>query len=234
MKRDDRLFALMQRLKDGGIHTAEAMAQDLNVSIRTIYRDMERLAASGVPVEGARGTGYSARATVTLPPLNLTTQELEALHLGLAVVGQLGMDEMSHAAAALSRRIEDVLPEEPTAAPHRFGFATEMFAEAAHGFRFMPTVRSAIRARQKLRVNLDGNPKPVVLWPLHLDYWGRIWTCVAWDETAASFSEIRMDRINDLSPLPGLFVEEPGKGLADYRAQKQEERASSSRSLVTE
>jgi predicted DNA-binding transcriptional regulator YafY len=74
----------------------------------------------------------------------------------------------------------------------------------------------------------------LVLGPLHLDYWGRIWTCVAWDETAASFREIRMDRINDLSPLPGLFVEEPGKGLADYRAQKQKGRPQNSRPLVTE
>ena len=67
MNRKDRLYALMQRLRDGQLHTAEAMAQDLGVSVRTIYRDMETLAASGVPVEGARGYGYTARASVTLP-----------------------------------------------------------------------------------------------------------------------------------------------------------------------
>ena len=72
MKRSDRLYALMQRLRDGQLHTAEAMAQDLAVSVRTIYRDMETLAESGVPVEGTRGYGYTVRAAVTLPPLNLT------------------------------------------------------------------------------------------------------------------------------------------------------------------
>ena len=86
--------ALRQQISDGALEigsrlpSSRALAQDLGVSVRTIYRDMEVLAASGVPVEGTRGYGYTVQAAITLPPLNLTEAELEALHLALAVLGR--------------------------------------------------------------------------------------------------------------------------------------------------
>jgi predicted DNA-binding transcriptional regulator YafY len=218
MKRSDRLYALMQRLKDGNLHTAEAMAQDLGVSVRTIYRDMDTLAASGVPVEGARGSGYTAQAMITLPPLNLTQAELEALHLGLAAVGRSEMEDLAAAAGALADKIDAVLPEDVGSPAATFGFATYPFAEAAQGFRHMPAFRKAIRARQKLRLRLEGEDRTHTVRPLHLDYWGRIWTCVVWDETDDRFATFRMDRVTDLTPLPGLFVDEAGKRLEDFHA----------------
>lgn len=219
MNRKDRLYTLMQRLRDGQLHTAEAMAQDLGVSVRTIYRDMETLAASGVPVEGARGYGYTAQAAVTLPPLNLTEGELEALHLALAALGASEMEDQAAAARSLARKIETVLPEDAGLSPAPFGFATDAFAEAARGFAYMPAVRKAIRARQKLRVTLAGVAHDIR--PLHLDYWGRVWTCIAWDETEGGFATLRIDRIEALFPLPGLFVDEPGKTLMDFEAARQ-------------
>ncbi|MDU8911261.1 YafY family protein [Aestuariicoccus sp. MJ-SS9] len=221
MKRADRLYALMQRLRDGRVHTAEALAQDLGVSVRTIYRDMDTLAASGVPVEGARGLGYAARATTTLPPLNLTETELEVLHLGLAAVGAGGIPDLAAAAESLSAKIDAVLPEDSGMAAGRFGFATYPFAAAALGFRHMPAIRSAIRARQKLRLTFADAAAQDVR-PLHLDYWGRIWTCVVWSETTQTFETFRIDRIDTLTILPGLFVDEPGKTLKDWHALDQE------------
>lgn len=218
MKRADRLYALMQRLKDGKLHTAEAMAQDLGVSVRTIYRDMDTLAASGVPVEGARGAGYTAQAMITLPPLNLTQSELEALHVALAAVGAGDIPELAAAARSLADKVDAVLPEDAGSPAGRFGFATYPFAEAAQGFRHMPAFRAAIRARQKLRLHLDGETVPHDVRPLHLDYWGRVWTCVVWDETAETFATFRMDRVSGLTPLPGLFVDETGKRLRDFQA----------------
>lgn len=218
MKRADRLYALMQRLKDGRLHTAEAMAQDLGVSVRTIYRDMDTLASSGVPVEGARGSGYTAQAMITLPPLNLTQSELEALHVGLAAVGSGDMPELAAAARALAEKVDAVLPEDAGSPAGRFGFATYPFAEAAQGFRHMPAFRAAIRARQKLRLRLEGEDGAHDVRPLHLDYWGRVWTCVVWDESAESFATFRMDRVTGLTPLPGLFVDEQGKRLKDFQA----------------
>lgn len=218
MNRKDRLFALMQRLRDGKLHTAEAMAQDLNVSVRTIYRDMETLASSGVPIEGTRGYGYTVHAAITLPPLNLTEAELEALHLALAALGASDLEDNAAAARSLAGKIEAVLPEDSGPAPASFGFATDAFAEAARGFVHMPAVRAAIRARQVLRVTIDEKMHDIR--PLHMDYWGRMWTCIAWDETLGAFANIRIDRITQLAPLPGLFVDEPGKTLSDYQAMR--------------
>ncbi|MDB9808656.1 HTH domain-containing protein, partial [Yoonia sp.] len=97
MRRADRLMALIQHLRDGALHKAADLAAATDVSLRTIYRDMDTLAASGVPIEGERGIGYRVTAAITLPPLNLTMTEVEALHIGLLAVGQNGDAELSSA-----------------------------------------------------------------------------------------------------------------------------------------
>ena len=216
MKRADRLYRLMERLMDGALHRAEDLARELGVSVRTIYRDMDTLTESGVPVMGERGQGYSALAAITLPPINLSEAELEALHLGLAVAGQSGEPEVAGAARSLAAKIDALLPKDHTA-PSHFAFAAYPFEEAARGFRHMPAFRAAVRARQKLRITLSGGDKHL-LRPLELRYWGRIWTCVGWSETTGDFASFRIDQIASLTPVAGLFVEEPGKRLRDYRA----------------
>jgi predicted DNA-binding transcriptional regulator YafY len=217
--RNDRLLDLVRLLSDGRLHRAEDLARRLGVSQRTIYRDMDTLIASGVPIAGERGLGYTATAELTLPPLNLSLAELEALHIGLAVVGDAGDEEQKEAARSLSDKIDAVLPEDRSSRGASFGFATRAFAEASRGFRHMPAFRAAIRARQKLRFLIpdDAWPRRIVR-PLRLDYWGRVWTVTCWDETAGGFALHRVDLIEELQVLPQLFVEEPGKTLADYQA----------------
>jgi len=199
------------------------MAARLEVSPRTIYRDMDTLAASGVPVEGARGVGYSMTAPITLPPLNLTLAELEALHLGLSVVGEAGDEELQNAASALSAKIDAVLPEDRTAAPTGWGFAVYPFADAAAGFRHMPAIRAAIRARQKLKISYrppTGDSTTRTIRPLQMEYWGRVWTVTCWCESEIDFAVLRLDRIDTLTTLPALFVDEQGKTLVDFRARQ--------------
>ena len=214
MPRADRLVEMIRILRDGRLHRAEDLAERLGTSARTIYRDMDRLIASGVPIEGRRGLGYRATAAVTLPPLNLTMTELEALHLGLAAVAQAEDAELRAAARSLSARIDAVLPEDRDRA-RGWSFATPPLGDAIAGFRHMASLRAAIRARQKIRVTLRGADQPQVLRPLRLDYWGRVWTLAGWSETARDFAEIRVDRITELRVLPQLFVDEPGRMLAD-------------------
>ncbi len=215
MKRADRLYRLMETLKDGALHRAEDLARDLGVSVRTIYRDLDTLIESGVPVIGERGHGYSALAAITLPPINLSETELEALHLALAILHEADQGAHSEAAATLLERIDALLPEDRSA-PAQFAFAAYPFESAARGFRHMPAFRAAIRARQKLRISLsDGSEH--LLRPLDLRYWGRIWACTAWSETAADFLDFRIDQIEALTAVPGLFVDEPGKRLQDHR-----------------
>lgn len=223
MRRTDRLFELIGLLRDGRLHRAADLAERLEVSQRTIYRDMDTLKASGVPVEGERGVGYMLTAPVTLPPLNLTLTELEALHLGMAVVAEAADEELQRAARSLAAKIEAVVPEDRTAPAEGWGFAVFPFADAARGFAHMPALRSAIRARQKLRLAytaLDGDRTERTVRPLQMEYWGRIWTLTAWCELRAGFRVFRIDRIDRLEAMPELFVDEPGKTLADYRLQQ--------------
>lgn len=225
MRRADRLMQIVQLLRDGELHRAGDIARAVGVSLRTIYRDMDTLAASGVPIEGARGIGYRVTAAITLPPLNLTMTEVEALMLGLTAVGQSEDVDLSAAAQALSAKIDAVMPEDRSRAPAVTNFAIYPFADAARGFQHLPRIRQAIRARQKLAITLDDRDRTVR--PLQLDYWGRLWTCVVWCETRRGFDELRVDQIDSLRTLPGLFVEEPGKSLSDFNLLKAKAQASS-------
>ncbi|MEL6570244.1 MAG: YafY family protein [Pseudomonadota bacterium] len=218
MRRADRLMSLVQILRDGALHKAEDLARAVDVSPRTIYRDMETLAASGVPIEGERGVGYHVTAAITLPPLNLTMTELEALHMGLLAVAGGSDSELGQAASSLTQKIDAVLPEDRNRAPASVGFAVYPFADAAKGFQHLPQIRQALRTRQKLAVTHRDKDRTVR--PLQLDYWGRLWTCVVWCETTRAFDDIRVDQITALRVLPSLFVDETGKSLADYTAQR--------------
>ncbi|MBT8155818.1 YafY family transcriptional regulator [Epibacterium ulvae] len=219
MRRTDRLFEIIQILRAGGLHRAQDIADRLEVSVRTVYRDMDTLVASGVPVEGARGVGYLVREQITLPPLNLTAAELEALNLGMAIVAEAADPDLKNAALSLAEKIDAVLPTQTVAEADAWKFAVYPFADAARGFSHMATLRAAIKARQKLSLQycrIDGTLTERVIRPLHMEYWGRVWTLTAWCETRAAFRVFRVDLIEEATALPELFVDEPGKTLAEY------------------
>ncbi|MGA9251173.1 MAG: YafY family protein [Roseobacter sp.] len=219
MRRTDRLFDIIQILRDGKLHRAQDIADRLEVSVRTIYRDMDTLVASGVPVEGERGVGYMITEAITLPPLTLSVAELEALNLGMAIVGEAADPDLKAAAISLADKIDAVLPTQVVAEADAWKFAVYPFADAARGFAHMPTLRAAIRARQKLRLvytSKDGSVTNRVVRPLHMEYWGRIWTLTTWCELRRDHRVFRVDLIQSAEALPELFVDEPGKTLADY------------------
>lgn len=219
MRRTDRLFELIQILRDGRLHKGADMAGRLGVSLRTLYRDMDTLVASGIPVEGERGLGYMMTAPITLPPLNLTLTELEALHLGLAVVAKAADDELKEAARTLSQKVDAVLPEDRAAPASGWGFAVYPFAEAARGFVHMAPLRAAIRSRRKVDITYRAPDAPETkrrVRPLQMEYWGRVWTLTSWCELRNDFRVFRVDRIRTLDVSFDTFEEEPGKTLADY------------------
>ena len=219
MRRTDRLFDIIQILRDGKLHRAQDIADRLEVSVRTIYRDMDTLVASGVPVEGERGVGYMVRDQITLPPVNLTPEELEALNLGMAIVAEAADPDLKRAALSLADKIDAVLPSETIAAADAWKFAVYPFADAARGFAHMSTLRAAIKSRQKLRLSyrrIDQQLTDRTVRPLHMEYWGRVWTLTAWCEARSDFRVFRVDLIEEATALPELFVDEPGKRLCDY------------------
>ena len=217
MLRKDRLFNLIQILRDGRLHRAQDIADRLHISLRTVYRDMDTLIASGVPIEGARGLGYMATAAITLPPLNLSQAELAALQQGLALVAGAADKALQTAAKSLLAKLDAVLPDTQQIP----GFAVYPFADAARGFQHLPALRAAIKARQKLALsylNTAGQMTDRAVRPLQLDSWGRVWTVTVWCEGRGDFRELRVDRIKAIKVLSQLFIDEPGKSLADYLA----------------
>lgn len=220
MPRADRLYDILQLLHDGTRHRAQDIAQTTGVSVRTIYRDMDTLAASGIPVQGTRGTGYCLADLTTLPPLSLTSAELEALNLGIAIISEATDPDLKSAALSLADKIDAALPVETIAPADAWKFIATPFADAARGFSHMGNLRNAIKTRQKLRLTCrapDGHQSISTVRPLRLESWGRIWTLLVWCDLNQSFRSFRTDLIEQATPLPELFIDEPGKTLSDYK-----------------
>jgi len=223
MARTDRLLDILRILRDGKLHRAQDLCTRLGVSQRTIYRDMDRLTAAGVPVEGTRGTGYRLAERIALPPLTLTPAELEALNLGIAIVAEAADPGLKSAAQSLADKIDAALPQEVVAEAEAWKTALTPLANAARGLSHMATLRGAISGRQKLRVAYrtpDGARTRCTIRPLRLENWGRVWTLTAWCELRGDFREFRLDLIEEAVALPELFVDEPGKSLADFEARQ--------------
>lgn len=220
MRRTDRLFELIQILRDGRLHTARDMADRLEVSTRTLWRDMASLIASGLPVEGERGVGYILREPVTLPPLTLTPDETEALALAVRLLAQGADPSLAHAAASLSAKIATALPA--SRRPHA-ELPVWVFPgpEALAAARFLPALRRAVRLSERLRLDYTdsaGQASQRLVRPLQLEFWGRVWTLATWCETKGDFRSFRVDRITALHPTGETAPQEQGRDLAAWAA----------------
>lgn len=220
MRRTDRLFDLIQLLRDGRLHRASELAETLEVSVRTIWRDMATLMASGLPVEGERGVGYILRAPITLPPMVLTSAEMEALRLGVRLVAEGADPGLARAARSLAGKIGSVVPTAPQDEPDDLFVFTG--SEAQRAAPHLPMIRAAIRERRRLAISyidMQGNETHRDIRPLQLEFWGRVWTLAAWCEARGDFRAFRVDRITALTDTAEQFPNEPGRGLEDYRAR---------------
>ena len=219
MRRTDRLFDLIQILRDGRLHRASEMADRLEVSVRTIWRDMATLMASGLPVEGERGVGYILRAPITLPPMILSAAELEALRLGVRLVAEGADPGLARAARMLATKIASVTP----APPEDDGDDLFVFTgnEAERAAPHLPVIRSAIREKHRLTISYmdtEGRETHRDIRPLQLAFWGRVWTLAGFCEARQDFRNFRVDRITSLHDTEEVFPDEPGRNLATYLA----------------
>ncbi|MDF1728181.1 MAG: YafY family protein [Sulfitobacter sp.] len=219
MLRPDRLHQIIDILRSGGLHRAEDLADRLQVTPRTIYRDMDRLKALGLPLEGTRGQGYRITDSLALPPLQLSPDELEALNLGLAIVAQAADPALREAAGQLADKIDAALPLGTVAGAAAWALEETPFADPTRTLAHLPLLRAAVQARQKVRLTYtdpQGRITARTVRPLHVDYWGTLWSLLAWCEMANDFKSFRLDLVTTLEALPELFVDEEGKRLADY------------------
>lgn len=218
MRRSDRLSEIIEIVQDGRLHLARDIAARLEVSVRTIYRDFDTLVASGIPIDGERGVGYMLREPVFLPPINLSLTELEALHLGMAIVAEAADMELQTASASLTKKINKVATANGTV-PKSWGFGVYPFVQAKIGFEHMPRIRAAIRNREKLEIDylsLNNQASSRVVWPLQNAYWGRVWTMTCWCERRGDFRSFRIDRIASCNLTGTYFEDQHGRRLEDY------------------
>ncbi|MEH6835977.1 MULTISPECIES: helix-turn-helix transcriptional regulator [Falsihalocynthiibacter] len=218
MRRSDRLSEIIEIVQDGRLHLARDIAERLEVSVRTIYRDFDTLVASGIPIDGERGVGYMLREPVFLPPMNLSLAELEALHLGMAIVAEAADTELQSAAASLTKKIDKVATANGTV-PKRWGFGVYPFVQAKIGFEHMPRIRAAIRNKEKLKIaylSLENHASTRVVWPLQNAYWGRVWTMTCWCEKRGDFRSFRIDCLTSCNLTGAYFDDEREQLLEEY------------------
>jgi len=201
-------------LRDGQLHRAADLGRRLGVSTRTIWRDMATLSGSGIPIEGERGVGYVLRAPVSLPPMALNRDEFEALRLGMSLVATSEDATLAAAARSLRGKIGAVTPQ----GMQDDGADTFVYSspEAAASARHLATLRRALREHLFLDLTLTGQDESMRVRPLHLEYWGRLWTLTSWSENDNKFISLRVDLIAIIALADGAFLPEPGKTLDDF------------------
>lgn len=220
MRRADRLFQIVQLIRGRRLSTADFLATRLEVSPRTVYRDVAALQQQGVPIEGEAGVGYRMRAGFDLPPLMFSKEEAQAL---VAVVRlarpQLDRGLGEPAEAALSKIMAVLPPAARAAAESLAVYAPLSGMDAAMSERLMQ-LREATESRRLLRLHyLDLNDAPTErrVRPLGCFFWGPVWTFAAWCELRQDFRSFRVDRIQALELLDERFRDESGKTLADMQ-----------------
>jgi len=225
MRRADRLFQIVQILRRRRVTTAARLADELEVSERSVYRDVRDLIASGVPIEGEAGVGYALRG-YDLPPLMFTGDEIEALVLGARVVESWGGRELARAATEALAKIESVLPARLEAKVARARLFAPSFHVGERHTRALDDLRGAIAEKNRVRIGYvrgDGASSSRTVRPLGLYFWGNAWSLAAYCELRADFRNFRLDRIEDFEVLPERFEEEAGLGLEDFIRKMREE-----------
>lgn len=218
MRRADRLFLIVQYLRSRRLTTAAWLAERLEVSVRTVYRDIQDLSLSGVPVEGEAGVGYRLRHKLDLPPLQFDRAELAAINLGLRFVLGRTPTPVARAASTALAKIRGVLPPNLLADLDQ----ARVFVPVTGGDELFLPLDAAIRGHRKLCLDYareDGAASRRVVRPLALFYWGKAWTLLGWCELREAFRSFRLDRIVGLEPLEEVFAEEEGRRLRDYLRQ---------------
>jgi predicted DNA-binding transcriptional regulator YafY len=222
MRRADRLFEIIQFMRQRPLTRARDLADKLEVSERTIYRDIADLMASGVPIEGEAGIGYVMRAGYDLPPLMFKEAEIEALVLGARIVQSWADEELADAAGSVIAKVEAVIPE----ALRKFMINTALLAPSLHYMEpisfDLAELRNALRDQMLLDIDYrdahgDGSSRQVR--PLSLAYFGPVWVMAAWCELRQGFRTFRLDRITRFEVTATRFPNEPGKTLKDFLAR---------------
>ena len=220
MSKPDRLFQLTNLLRAHQPVTAKQLAEKMMLSERTIYRYIDDLSVSGIPVYGEPGVGYRLTEGFELPPLHLTPLELEALVLGVNLVTTRTGDNLSQAAHSLLSKIEASLPLD-----HELKNGNESVALAPYNFynekvrKNWDVVHTAIKDKTQLQLNylsLDDQLSQRKVFPLGLFYWGGVWTLTTWCFLRQAYRNFRVDRIEDMTTATEISAMPEHVSLSNY------------------
>lgn len=219
MRRADRLFQIVLLLGRRRAVTARELAEALEVSERTIYRDIADLSLSGFPVEGEAGVGYLMRGNYQLPQLMFDSEELAALVLGARMAQGWSAKALGQAAERALLKIEAVLPASMRQHLSRQTLLVPDFHIPPAMVAPLGLLRRAIADNRKLEfayTRADGAASRRIVWPLGLFFWGESWTLGAWCELRGDFRAFRLDRIATLTMLEEGFNAGEGDLLESY------------------
>ena len=230
MRRADRLLQIIQILRRAnGPISASVMAQELEVSQRTLYRDMASLESTGVPVRGEAGVGYVLEDGYDMPPLMFTASELEAVMLGARIIDGRVDDQLSRAAkdavakiaASIPRSLRPALIDAPLFAP--------MFVRRHEAKIDVALIRQALRTEVQVEVDyldLKGATTTRTIWPVLMSFFEQSTVLAAWCTLRHDFRTFRVDRfqrfdvldIKSPTPRKTLFVQWKKTETAYYRS----------------
>jgi predicted DNA-binding transcriptional regulator YafY len=225
MRRADRLFDIIQTLRTAKKPmTAATLAEALEVTVRTIYRDVATLQARRVPIEGEAGVGYVLRRGFDLPPLMFTVEEIEAVTVGARLVQRLRDRELQAAARRVLDKVTVVLPDSLRSHLDRPFYVSRGDAAEPQGID-VAELRGAIRDRRKLRIAyIDEKQRRTrrTIWPLSMAYYVDVTLVGAWCELRKDLRNFRVERIESARMLADRFQDPQGKLLAQWLALPKE------------
>jgi predicted DNA-binding transcriptional regulator YafY len=200
MRRTERLFQIIQILRANKTPvTGRSLADELEISLRTLYRDMAELIAQRIPLTGEAGTGYVLDDGYDMPPLMLTADELEAAVLGSAWVAARADPSLARAARDLMTKLSSAIPDELRPIILDAGVKTVSTRPKIHERFEGAVLRQAIRERLKLKLvyqDQGGAVTDRIIWPLFIAYLDDTRMIVAWCETRQDYRHFRTDRVS--------------------------------------
>jgi predicted DNA-binding transcriptional regulator YafY len=222
MARSERLLDLIQALRRHRRPvSAASLAEELGVSLRTIYRDVQTLIGHGATIEGEAGVGYVLRPGFVLPPLMFDDQEIEAIVLGARwVMKRSGDAGLSAAAKNALAKIVAVLPADLRENAEYSGLMAGPGETLSAGRIDLGPIREAIRNEVKLRIQYDdgkGNATDRVIWPIALGFFDKIRMVVGWCELREDFRHFRADRMSGVRPTGKRYPKRRRVLLKDWR-----------------
>lgn len=218
MHKSGRLFKLVTLLQGRRTAiTAQALAEELGVAMRTVYRDVQALILSGVPIDGEAGVGYRLRAGFDLPPLMFQSEEVTALLVGSRMVQAWTDPELAQAAKQAEAKILAALTPQMLIGVSRLPYRIPVYERSESGIHRL--LRKACEGRQKVSVayrDMNGQDSTRSLWPLGMVGWGDHWTLLAWCELRTEYRNFRFDRIQDIVLLQEHYPHHPERNLEHY------------------